>query len=93
LWEVQSSRSCCSKEQEQAIVWQGRATLTPGSYRLSVKTGKSKERPERLHRDIIHRQSYTEQKTKVAIRLVQEDGLTILMAARFANDRKLEAYV
>jgi hypothetical protein len=31
---------------------------------------------------------------KVAIRLFQEDGLTILMAARFANDRKLhETYV
>jgi hypothetical protein len=39
----------------------------------------------------VHRQSYTELDTKEAIRLVQEDGLTILMTASFTNDRKLNA--
>ncbi len=89
----------------------GRAMLTPGSYRLPGKTGKSKERPanirdevkrgrpattpykvkrerttmkkKKVHRDIIRRQNYTELDIKKAIRLLQEDGLTILMTASF----------
>jgi hypothetical protein len=78
----------------------GRAMFTPGSYRLSVKTGRSKERPANTRDKVergrpikkrVHRQSYTELDTKEAIRLVQEDGLTILMTASFTNDRKLNA--
>jgi hypothetical protein len=73
--------------------------MTPGSYRILGTTGKSKERTpdkvkrgrpimkkkRRLRKDIIHRLSYTEQDMKEAVRLVQEDGLTILMAAGFTN--------
>ncbi len=73
--------------------------MTPGSYRILGTTGKSKERTpdkvkrgrpimkkkRRLCKDIIHRLSYTEQDMKEAVCLVQEDGLTILMAAGFTK--------
>lgn len=47
-----------------------------------------KVKKKKARKDIIHRNNYTERDMKEAIRLVQEEEMTIIKAAGYINDTK-----
>ena len=75
-----------SGKTNQAKKGPGRPANTPDKVKRGRPIMKKKKR---VRAGILHRNTYTEQDMKEAVRLVQEDEMTILQAASYTNERKL----